>query len=111
MVWPKLKSICIGFWVTTGPLTLSDRQILDSSKLNEFVDDIFQVDENAESFPIKYKTMGEKEKLLIYEQFLLFPQLFQKTFAVDTYKHKSVWERVKVCTFSWSDMYCEQILW
>ena len=50
--------------------------ILDSSELNELADDNFKYDEN---------TVG-KSKIAHYEQFLLFPQCFQKTSTADTQK-------------------------
>ena len=43
--------------------------------------------------------MGKAE-IAHYEQFLLFPQYFQKTFTAATYKPGLVWERVKKCHFS-----------
>ena len=46
------------------------RQILDASKLTEFADNNFKLDEMAESSH--------------FEQFLLFPQSFQKTSTADT---------------------------
>ena len=39
-------------------------------------------------------TVGNVE-IAHYEQFLLFPQCFQKTCSADTSKHGLVWERVK----------------
>ena len=39
-------------------------------------------------------TVGKGE-IARYEQFLLFPQCFQKTCNADTYKPGLVWERVK----------------
>ena len=41
------------------------------------------------------KTQWEKEKLLVFEQFLLFPQCFQKACIADMQKTGLVWERVK----------------
>ena len=38
----------------------------------------------AESATNGYKTLWEKEKLLVYEQLLLFPQCFQKPCTADT---------------------------
>ena len=37
----------------------------------------------------------EKGEIAHYEQFLLFPQHFQKTYTKDTLKQGHVWERVK----------------
>ena len=39
-------------------------------------------------------TVGKGE-IACYEQFLLFPQCFQKTYTADMLKHGLVWERVK----------------
>ena len=52
------------------------QQILDSSKLKEFSDNNFEFDENGRKFP-------ERVKNTRYEQFLLFPQCFQKTCTAD----------------------------
>ena len=40
-------------------------------------------------------TVGKGESAH-YEQFVLFPQCFQKTSAADTYKPGLVWERVNL---------------
>ena len=55
------------------------RQILESSKLKEFADDNFKLDENGRRFSkwIKKNTV-EKGEIARYELFLLFPQCFQK---------------------------------
>ena len=60
------------------------QQILDSSKFKEFADDNFSFDVNGRKFS-KWveKTVG-KGDIAHYEQFLLFPQCFQKTFNADT---------------------------
>ena len=60
-------------YITSVCLTLSRRQILDSSKLKEITDDnYFILDENGRKF---YKKGGKQHD----EQYLLFPQCFQKT--------------------------------
>ena len=46
----------------------------------------------AEISPKGWKTVWKKEKL---EQFLLFPQCFQKTCTADTLKPGLIWESVK----------------
>ena len=54
---------------STG-LPFSKRQILDSSKLKEFADDIFEFDENGNEFSNRVEnTVGEKEKLLVTSNF------------------------------------------
>ena len=64
-------------------------------QLKEFPDYNFKVDENGRKFS-KWieKTVGKGE-IACSEQFLLFPQCFQKTWTADTYKPGLVWERVK----------------
>ena len=60
------------------------QQILDSSKLKEFADDNFRLDENGRKF---FKQVGNnvgKGEIARYEQFLIFPQCFQKSFNADT---------------------------
>ena len=57
--------------------------MLDSSKLKEFADDNFKFDENARKFFKGVEnTMGKRE-IARYEQFLLFPQCFQKACTAD----------------------------
>ena len=63
-------------------ILFSKRQFLDSSKLKEFADDNFKVDENCRKFLKRVEnTVGA---ISHYEQFLLFPQCFQKTRTPDT---------------------------
>ena len=66
-------------------------KFLESSKLKEFADDNFKFDENGR----KFSKMVENT---IYEQFLLFPQCFQKTCTADRYKPGLVWKRVNMLT-------------
>ena len=54
------------------------RQILDSSKLKQFVDDNFKFDENGWKFSSRVENTDRKEEIARYEQFLLFPQWFQR---------------------------------
>ena len=70
-------------------------QILDSSKLKEFADNIFEFDENGRKFSTRVENIVGKGEIACYEQFLLFPQCFQKTCTADTWKPGLVWERVK----------------
>ena len=55
--------------------------MLDSSKLHEFADDKFKLDQNGRKF--SENTVGKGE-IAFYEQFLLFSQCFQKTCTADT---------------------------
>ena len=66
------------------PEPFPKRQILDTSKLKEFVEENFKFDENRKKFPkLVENTVGNGE-IACYEQFLLFPQCFQKTCIADT---------------------------
>ena len=60
------------------------RQILDSSKLEEFTDDNFKLDENGRKFSKRVENTVGKGEIAHYEQFLLFSQCFQKTCTADT---------------------------
>ena len=60
------------------------RQILDSSKLKEFADDNFTLDDNGRKFFKRLENTVEKGEIAQYEQFLLFPQCFQKTCNANT---------------------------
>ena len=62
-------------------LTLFQTTNLESSKLNHFADNNFTFDKNDRKF---FKTLWEKEKIDRYQQFLLFPQCFWKTYTADT---------------------------
>ena len=59
-------------------------KFLDLSKLKEFADDNFNfVVNNRKLFKPVENTVGKGE-IARYEQFLLFPQCFQKTCPADT---------------------------
>ena len=59
-------------------------KFLYSSKLKEFADDNFKFAENGRNFSkLEENTVGKGE-IARYEQFLLFPQCFQKTCTADT---------------------------
>ena len=55
------------------------RQISDFSKLKELADDNFKLDENGRKFSKRVENNVGKGEFARYEQFLLFPQCFQKT--------------------------------
>ena len=59
--------------------------VLDFSKLKESADNNFKFDENGVGKSSNWveNTAGNGE-IARYEQFLLFPQCFQKTYTVDT---------------------------
>ena len=62
-------------------LTLSQK---DSSNPKEFADDSFKFDENGRVFSKRVENTGEKGEIARNEQFLRFPQCFQKTCTADT---------------------------
>ena len=66
------------------PYPFPKRQILDTSKFKEFADNNFRCDDNGRKFSKLVKNTVGKEEIAQYEQFLLFPQCFQKTYTADT---------------------------
>ena len=54
------------------------------SKLKEFAVENFELDENDRKFSQGVENTLGKGEIARYEQFLLFPQCFQKTCAADT---------------------------
>ena len=60
------------------------QQILDSSKLKEFAEDSFNFDGNGRKFSKWIEKIVAKGEITHYDQFLLFPQCFQKTCTADT---------------------------
>ena len=65
-------------------LPFPKRQILDSSKLKELPDGNFKLNENGGKFCKRVKNTVGKGEIARYEQFLLFPQCFQKIWMADT---------------------------
>ena len=55
-----------------------------SKKLKEFADDNFKFDQNGRKFSKRVENTVGKGQIAHYEQFVLFPQCFQKTCTVDT---------------------------
>ena len=55
-----------------------EQQILDSSKLKEFADDNFKLDDNGRKFSKQVENTVGKGEIACYEQFFLFSQCFQK---------------------------------
>ena len=66
------------------PDDITRRQTLDCFKLKEFADDNFKLDENGRKFSKWVENTVGKGEIARYEQFLLFPQCFQKTCTADT---------------------------
>ena len=52
--------------------------------MKDFADSNFKVDENERKFFERVENTVGKEEIARYEQFLLFPQCFQKTCTADT---------------------------
>ena len=69
--------------------------ILDSSKLKEFADDNFKFGENGSKLSKRVENTVEKGEIARREQFLLFPQCFQKACFPGASKGVVVWEWVK----------------
>ena len=61
--------------------------------MTHFADDNFELDENSIKFSNRVENTMEKGEIACYEQFLLFPQCFQKTCTADMLKPGPVWER------------------
>ena len=72
------------------------QQILGSSKLKEFADDNFIFDENSRKLSKQEENTVGKGEIACYEQFLLFPQCFQKACFPGATKGVIVWEWPKV---------------
>ena len=77
-------------------VTLTSRQILDSSKLKECVDDNFRFEKNGRKLSKRVESTVGKGEIARYEQFLLFPQRFQKACFPGASKGVIVWEWVKM---------------
>ena len=77
----------------SSPITR--RQILDSSKLKEFADDNFRFDKNGRKLSKRVENTVGKGEIARYEQFLLYPQCFQKACFPGASKGVTVWEWVK----------------
>ena len=73
---------------------ISRRQILDSSKLKEFADDNFKIDENGRKLSKQVENTVGKGEIARNEQFLLIPQCFQKACFPGVPKGVIVWEWV-----------------
>ena len=62
--------------------------------MKEFTDDSYKFDEKVRKFSKWVENTVGKGEIARNEQFLLFPQCFQKTRTADTSKPGLVWERV-----------------
>ena len=60
-----------------------------------FADDNFKFDENGRKLSKRVENTMEKGEIARDEQFLFFPQCFQKSSTTNIYKPGLIWERVK----------------
>ena len=74
---------------------ITRRQILDPFKLKQFADDTFKFDKNGRKLSKQIENTVGKGEIAGYEQFLLFPQCFQKSCFPGASKGVIVWEWVK----------------
>ena len=68
-------------------LTLSQTTIFrlfQTEMVCNFADNNFKFDRNGGQFSKRVENTGGKREIARYEQFLFFPQCFQKTFTADT---------------------------
>ena len=77
---------------------LTDDKTLDRSKLKLSADDNFTFDENSRKFSKWVENTVGKGEIAHYEQFLLFPQCFQKACFPEASKGVIVWELVNQLT-------------
>ena len=80
---------------------MTRRQILDSSKLKEFADNNFKFDGNGRKLSKQVENIVGKGEIAHYEQFLIFPQCFQKACFPEASKGVIVWEWVKFSSIQW----------
>ena len=73
---------------------LPDNKILDRSKSKQPADDNFEFDENSRNVSKRVENTVGKGEIARYEQFLLFPQCFQKACFPGASKGIIVWEWV-----------------
>ena len=79
--------------IVLSPITR--QQIFDSSKLKESADNNFKFDENGRKLSKRVENTVGKGEIARYEQFLLFPQCFQKACFPEASKGVIVWEWIK----------------
>ena len=87
----------MSLWIGNGAVLnlLPDIQILDWSKLKQSADDNFKFDEETRKLSKRAENTEGKGEIARYEQFLLFPQYFQKACFPAALKGVIVWEWVK----------------
>ena len=83
--------ICLALFQTTD---------FELFKLKQSADDNFKFDENSRKFPLQVENTVGKEVIARYEQFLLYPQCFQKAYFQGASKGVIVWEWVNFLKMS-----------
>ena len=86
----KMLSYCKEFVSRVNPLP--NDKFLNSSKLKEFADDNFKFNGNGRKLSKRVENTVGKGEIARYEQFLLFPQCFQKAYFPGASKGVIVWE-------------------
>ena len=94
-ILPSSETAKYVFILSPDDEILPDDKILDSSKLKEFADDDFKFDENGRKLSEQVENTVGKGEIACYEQFLRFPQCFQKACFPGASKGVIVWEWVK----------------
>ena len=80
---------------------ITRRQILDSSKLKVLADNNLKFERNSRKLFQPIENMVGKGEIARYEQFLLFPQCFQKVCFPGVSKGVIVWE--------WVNLHCHRV--
>ena len=73
---------------------MPDDKNLDLSKLKQFADDNFKFDKDGRKVSKQVENTVGKGEIARYEQFILFPQCFQKACFPGASKGVVVWEWV-----------------
>ena len=73
---------------------ITRRQILDTSKLKKLAEDNFKFDENGRKLSKWVENTVGKGEITLNEQFLLFPQCFQKACFPGASKGVIVWNEL-----------------
>ena len=76
--------------------------------MKEFADDNFKFDENGRKLSKWVENTVEKGEIAHFEQFLIFPQCFQKACFPGASKGVIVWEWVMWCMWVYKLMFCKQ---
>ena len=95
VVLERVNNDHVNFTKDDRLLDFTGRQILDFSKLKKFADLNFKFNENGSKLSKRVENSVEKGEIARYDQFLLFPQCFQKVCFPEASKGVIVWEWVK----------------